>query len=202
MCSNTPVVNVKVFVRNEQCTYCPDVISLVKLDAKISSELKVNLEIISLEHPEIGKKYTISEVPTILIGDTIRYVGLPVGLERNVFINTLKMAAERKTRISETDRKKLMSLKQPVIIKVIITSNCPYCPKVVFMANQLAVAAEGKVISEIINSTELPHLAEKYRVTAVPTTVINEQVRFQGVPQLGAFIEEIIRKPPVLSYYV
>jgi thioredoxin-like negative regulator of GroEL len=70
------------------------------------------------------------------------------------------------------------------------------------MSNQLAAASEGKVTSEIINSTELPELAAKYRVSAVPTTVINEKVRFQGIPEMDSFVEEIARKPPVLSYYI
>jgi glutaredoxin-like protein len=201
------VVNVKVFVKNEKtCPFCPDAISLVNLDAKnLAKELKVNMEIISLdEHPELAEKHTISAVPTILIGENVRYVGLPVGLERRVFTNTLQLAAEGKTatRLTDEQIKKLMGLKKPATVKVITTSSCPYCPKVVFMSNQLAAASDGKVISEIINSTELPELVAKYRVTAVPTTVINEQVRFQGIPQLDAFIDEITRKPPVLSYYV
>ncbi|MFX1518748.1 MAG: thioredoxin family protein [Promethearchaeota archaeon] len=200
-------VNVKIFIRDEsKCPFCPDAISLVNLDAKkLANELKLNVEVISLdEHPEMAEKYDITGVPTILIGEHIRYVGLPVGLERRVFTNTLKLVTQGKTatRLSEEQINKLTGIKNTATIKVITTSSCPYCPKVVFMSNQLAVASDGKVISEIVNSTELPELAAKYRVTAVPTTVINEKVRFQGVPQLDAFIEELTRKPPVLSYYI
>lgn len=199
-------VNVKVFVRDEKrCPFCPDALSLVNLDTKkLSNELKINLEVIDLDqNPELVEKYNISGVPTILIGENIKYVGLPVGLERRVFTNTLKLVAEGKTtRLKEEQIAKLTGLKEPATVKVITTSSCPYCPKVVFMSNQLAVASDGKVASEIINSTELPELAAKYRVTAVPTTVINEKVRFQGIPDMDAFIDEIARKPPVLSYYI
>ncbi len=200
-------VDVKVFVRDEnKCPFCPDAISLVNLDTrKLSNELRINLEIISLdERPELAEKHNISGVPTILIGENIKYVGLPVGLERRVFTNTLKLVAEGKssTRLKEEQITKLSGLKKSSTVKVITTSSCPYCPKVVFMSNQLAVASDGKVISEIINSTELPELAAKYRVTAVPTTVINEKVRFQGIIDMDSFIEEITRKPPVLSYYI
>jgi glutaredoxin-like protein len=200
-------VNVKIFVRDESiCPFCPDAISLVNLDAKkLADELKLNVEVISMtERPEMAEKYNISGVPTILIGENIKYVGLPVGLERRVFTNTLKLVAEGKTatRLTDEQKKKLADIKKQATVKVITTSSCPYCPKVVFLSNQLAVASDGTVISEIINSTELPELAAKYRVTAVPTTVINEKVRFQGVPQLDAFIEELTRKPPVLSYYI
>lgn len=200
-------VNVKVFVSDEtKCPFCPDAISLVNLDTKnLSNELKINLEVINLDqNPELTEKYNISGVPTILIGDNIKYLGLPVGLERRVFTNTLKLVAGggKGTRVTEEQKTKLTGIKNPATVKVITTSSCPYCPKVVFMSNQLAVASDGKVTSEIVNSTELPELAAKYRVTAVPTTVINEKVRFQGVPQLDAFIEELTRKPPVLSYYI
>ncbi|MFX1465229.1 MAG: thioredoxin family protein [Promethearchaeota archaeon] len=200
-------VNVKVFVRDERkCPFCPDALSLVNLDTKnLSNELKINLEVIDLDqNPELAEKYNISGVPTILIGDNIKYVGLPVGLERRVFTNTLKLVAGggKGTRVTQEQKTKLTGIKDPATVKVITTSSCPYCPKVVFMSNQLAVASEGKVTSEIINSTELPELAVKYRVSAVPTTIINEKVRFQGIPELDAFVEEIARKPPVLSYYI
>ena len=47
------------------------------------------------------------------------------------------------------------------------------------MAHRLAVASEH-VLAEVIEVSELPELAERYRVTGVPKALVNDVVELLG----------------------
>jgi predicted DsbA family dithiol-disulfide isomerase len=50
-----------------------------------------------------------------------------------------------------------------------------------------------KVRAEVIEATEFPHLAHRYRVMAVPKVVINDRVEFEGALPEPMFLEELKR---------
>ena len=54
-----------------------------------------------------------------------------------------------------------------------------------------------KILAHAIEATEFPDLARKYRVMAVPRTVINDQAAFEGAMPESMFIRAIgeILKP-------
>jgi len=53
----------------------------------------------------------------------------------------------------------------------------------VVLAHRLALASEY-IRADMVEATEFPHLANKYRVYGVPRTVINETIHIEGaVPE-------------------
>lgn len=51
------------------------------------------------------------------------------------------------------------------------------------LAHRLALASEY-IRADMVEATEFPHLANKYRVYGVPRTVINETIHIEGaVPE-------------------
>ena len=73
----------------------------------------------------------------------------------------------------------LAALSDDVHIQVFASPTCPYCPVAVRAAHKLAMASE-RVVADCVVAGEFPHLAQKYSVMAVPKTVINETVSFEG----------------------
>ncbi len=56
-----------------------------------------------------------------------------------------------------------------------------------------------RVLAEVVEATEFPHLAHRYRVMAVPKVVINDVVEFEGALPEAMFLEEVKRalvQPP------
>lgn len=49
-----------------------------------------------------------------------------------------------------------------------------------------------KITAEAIEATEFPELAQKYRVMAVPRTVINDQAVIEGAMPESMFVRRII----------
>jgi predicted DsbA family dithiol-disulfide isomerase len=54
----------------------------------------------------------------------------------------------------------------------------------------LAVASD-KVKAEMVEATEFPHLAQKYRVMGVPRSVINEDYHIEGAAPEPMVLDKI-----------
>jgi hypothetical protein len=92
--------------------------------------------------------------------------------------NLVSQVTER--RLSKDSVKILEALKTPLSIKVLTTSTCPFCAKVVDLVNQLAAAGPLIAVS-IINVDLFPEVIQQYRPKAAPTTILNEEVFLTGV---------------------
>ncbi len=53
--------------------------------------------------------------------------------------------------------------------------------------------ANINVRADVIEASEFPDLAQKYDVSSVPKTVINEKVEIVGATSEGKFVDEVLR---------
>lgn len=60
------------------------------------------------------------------------------------------------------------------------------------MAHQMAIE-NPHFTSDVIEATEFPHMAQKYRVMAVPKVVINDKVEFQGSVPADEFLRHVMQ---------
>lgn len=60
------------------------------------------------------------------------------------------------------------------------------------LAHKLAQANDN-IIGDIVEVTEFPELAQKYDITAVPKTIINETVELIGSVAEARFVEEVLK---------
>jgi len=60
------------------------------------------------------------------------------------------------------------------------------------LAHQLAIESD-LVRADMVESSEFPHLVNKYGVMAVPKTVINEQVSLEGALAESDFLEGVMQ---------
>jgi len=104
----------------------------------------------------------------------IYYMAVPERLEWEPFLNALKAISEKKSFLNEDETLKIKELTAFVEIKVFITPFCPFCPAIVDKINQLSIA-QNLLKTFIIDATLYPELSQKYKVTASPTVVINEE---------------------------
>ncbi len=110
------------------------------------------------------------------------YQALPSGLEWNPFFDLIRSLSTGKISLSPVSSTILKDLKSLITIRVLITSSCPFCAKVVTLVNQLAIASP--LISTWIMDIELfPEWSRRYQPKAAPFTVINEEVFLTGLIQ-------------------
>ena len=178
--------------RTENCEICDDINKLMEELSSISEgRIKLEyLEKIPEEYREVGNG------PVIVIDDgKIVYLGSPIGHEAWAFVETLVLKSQEDSKLEDEFKSMLKNLKSDVLLETIVTPSCPYCPYSVLMANQLAIESKGVVRSKVVNAWEFQRDAEKYKVTAVPTTIIYRgkegEIGFVGVPRLEELLEKI-----------
>ena len=59
------------------------------------------------------------------------------------------------------------------------------------MAHRFAIESD-LIRADMVEITEFPHLAQRYAVSGVPKTVINEKIEFVGALPEAAVLEQIM----------
>jgi thioredoxin-like negative regulator of GroEL len=137
------------------------------------------------DNPDLDKKYNIQRVPTIVFinekgNELIRYLSAPQGSEIQPFIQALLILAGAPNYYKKAIRENIDRI-IPSIIKVMVTNSCAYCPQIISLVSQFALASEGKIKVVIIDIIENPDIVEKYDTSSVPFTIINDNQLIVGM---------------------
>ena len=80
-------------------------------------------------------------------------------------------------------------------LQAFVTPTCPYCPRAVLAAYRLALA-NPNVVAEGVEASEFPQLAQRYRISGVPDTVIDGpsgQERVLGGQPDKVFLDAVLK---------
>lgn len=174
-------IRILFFGRKTGCDYCPETIQLLTEVAELSDKIKVSSYDLESD-AGIAAKYHVTQAPTIVMagqeGDEvidygIRFLGMPSGHEFTSLINDIVMVSQRDSGLSPQTREFLAGLKEPVTLQVFVTPTCPYCPRAVILAHQMALESPW-VQAEMVEAMEFPDLADRFDVSGVPQTTIND----------------------------
>lgn len=164
------------------CDYCDETLELVKQVATLAPD-KIKFQAYDItKDAAIALTYHVDKTPGLVILGTqtngeltdygIRIAGIPAGHEFTSFINDILVVSGGDSGLTQDTRKALAELKHPIKLQVFVTPSCPYCPRAVVLAHQMALESP-LVEAEMIESMEFSELAEKYNVSGVPHTIIN-----------------------------
>jgi glutaredoxin-like protein len=164
----------------ENCQYCSETRQLLEEVTDLSDQ--VTLKVYDLEKDaDLAKRYKVDGAPGyVMVGREggrqldygIRFKGIPAGHEFTSLINDLVLVSQRDSNLSEETRTYLRGLKQPVHLQVFVTPTCPYCPRAVVLAHQMALESP-MVEAEMVEAMEFPDLADRFNVSGVPQITIN-----------------------------
>jgi len=184
-----------VFVRDRECEYCGEEAELAKELTGASTYIKA--EVVNVENDEkTAAKFGIDKVPAVIIlGDGykdyhVRYFGLPAGHEFSAFIDDIIDVSNGRSRLTPAGKARVKAISKPVHIQVYVTPTCPYCPRAVRIAHQMAIE-NPLITSDMVEAMEFPDLADKYSVMSVPKMIVNETYHFVGALPEPQFIEQI-----------
>jgi glutaredoxin-like protein len=181
------------FTQENECGTCTDQGELLESMTGLSN--KLTLEMHKLES-KMALKYNIDKVPaTIVMGEEdrgIRFYGLAGGYEFGSLVEAINMVSAGRDAIDQTFIAIANMIKGPVHIEVMVSLPCPYCPKMVHIAHQLAMVS-GIVTADMVDAAEFPHLMNRYDVHGVPLTVVNGQRGFEGALEPEQAVLNIIK---------
>ena len=199
-------VTIHFFTQDFECGSCSVVHELLREVSGLSGQL--NLKVYDfMKDGEAAKKLGVDKIPAIVLEGPksfqVRFFGVPSGYEFMALLDDLADVARGTTRLSEETVAWLKELTSPIHIQVFVTPTCPYCPRAVRMAHQLAIQSPW-VSADMVSANEFPHLTHRYDVMAVPKIVVNEgTVQFEGALPEREFVRLLRRvgEAPAAAMY-
>ena len=187
-------VKLVVFTQEFECDFCKETRSIAEELSELNSKISVETYDL-MKDSEKAKEYGVERIPAIVIvgngNKGVRYFGIPSGYEFSGLLEDIMDTSSRKTHLSEETIQKVKSIDRDVHIQVFVTPTCPYCPRAVRTAHQMAMI-NGRIKADMVESIEFPELANRYEVMAVPKIVINEKVSFEGALPEAEFLEYVL----------
>lgn len=191
-------VKLVFFTQELECMYCKETHQLLQELAELSDKLTLEVYNFAIDR-EMAEKFSIDKIPaTVVMGEKdygIRFYGIPSGFEFSTLLEDILMVSREDSGLGEETRKALKAITTPVHLQVFVTPTCPYCPQAVYLAHQFAFESD-QITADMVEATEFPHLAQKYRVMGVPKTVANDRDVVEGAapePMLLERLQEVLK---------
>ena len=174
-------VQVLLFTSKDTCDYCNETKQLLEEVVALDQRIELSVHDVDQE-PELASRYSVTNVPGIVIAAKdeqevknlgIQFSGIPSGHEFSTLINDILMVSRRDSGLDVKTREYLRNLEKPLHLQVFVTPTCPYCPRAVLLAHQMAMENPKMILAEGVEATEVPELANRFNVRGVPQTVIN-----------------------------
>jgi glutaredoxin-like protein len=174
-------VQILFFGSQENCDYCSDTRQLLEEVVSLSPSLGLSFYDL-LTDAAIAAQYHVDKAPVFVVaskdGETltdtgIQYAGIPSGHEFTTLIQDIVLVSSRDSGLKPATREFLKGLRKPIHLQVFVTPTCPYCPRAVVLAHQMAMENPGMVRAEGVESMEFQELAGQFNVSGVPQTSIN-----------------------------
>jgi glutaredoxin-like protein len=143
---NNPV-EVLFFGSQDGCEFCEQTKQLAEEVAALSGNLQLSVYDVESDE-ELASMYNVDKTPGLVItgrdGDKlidfgVRYAGVPAGHEFSSLIQDIILVSGRDSGLSQQTRAMLADLTEPVSLQVFVTPTCPYCPRAVILAHQMAL---------------------------------------------------------------
>ena len=174
-------VQLLYFGSKDNCDYCAETKQL--LEEVTATNNKIELRVYDIEEDQdIARNFNVTNAPGIVIAAQngsdvtnlgVQYSGIPSGHEFSTLINDILIVSKRDSGLNEKTREFLKNLDKPLHLQVFVTPSCPYCPRAVLLAHQMAMENPKMIRAEGVEATEFPELANRFNVQGVPQTVIN-----------------------------
>ncbi len=191
-------VRLAFFTQTFGCETCLQARQVVDDLASRSDQVTVEEYNLVLDR-EQAAEFGIDRAPGIAIVGSrdlgLRYYGTPAGHELRSIADAVALAggaAGDGGGLAPESLAALAALDRPLDIKVFVTAACALCPQTVGLAYRLA-AASPWVTASVIEATEFPELIQRYRISGVPKTVIDDRIEMLGSQPEDAFVRAALQ---------
>jgi glutaredoxin-like protein len=182
-------------LKGQDCFFCKETKQLLEEVKALSDKIELLVYDYTADK-EKAAEYKIDKIPaTVIMADQdsgIRFYGIPSGYEYTSLVEAIADVSRRRTELSPQTKEALKSIDKNVHIQVFVTPTCPYCTTAVRLGHQFALESPW-IRADMVESTEFPHLANRFNVYGVPKTVVNETVSFEGAVPEEEFLAQVIK---------
>jgi glutaredoxin-like protein len=188
-------VNLAFFTQETECRSCADAHDFAAGISSLSE--KIRLSVYDFEKDRAtADAIGVDKIPAFALSDgagrdlRVKFYGVPGGYEINSFLTSLLEASGNREQLPLPVASRVAAVVRDVHIQVFVSLTCPYCPGAVSTAHRLAME-NRKIRADMIDGGLFPHLVQKYRVSGVPRTVINESHDLAGAQPIEMLLDVI-----------
>jgi glutaredoxin-like protein len=180
----TGPVKLRVFSQQFECQMCAETRQIAEEVAELNDHITVEVKDF-VGDEALAEELSVDKIPAIVVLGAddkdygIRFFGIPSGYEFMSLLEAIKLVSIGEHQLSDDTLSYLDALDGDLHLQVFVTPTCPYCPRAVILAHQLAFAST-RVRGDMVEANEFPHLSARYSVMGVPRTVINENTFIEG----------------------
>ncbi|GEM_PF-4405 len=195
-------VRLVFFTQEQACAACREQRQL--LEELVALSGKLSLEVRDLiEDAEEVRAFGVSRVPTTAVVGArdygVRFIGVTAGYEFSSLVEAIRNVSDGRSGLPPGLEQLVRMIDEPTHLEIMVTLTCPYCPKMVRLAHQMAIAND-QIRSDMVDAAEFPDLVQRYEVGGVPRTVVNERPAFEGALPEAAAILEILKLASPAAY--
>ena len=187
-------VRLVFFTQTFGCDTCLPARQVVDQIASLSDQITVEEYNLVLDKDKVAE-FGVDRAPAIAIMAErdlgLRYYGVPEGYETASLVDAAVLAAQGDLGLSAESLAAVAAVQRPVDIKVFVTPTCVFCPKAAGLAYRLAAASEH-ITASVFEATEFPDLVQRYQVTGVPKTVVDDRIEILGAQPEDVFVKETL----------
>jgi alkyl hydroperoxide reductase subunit F len=195
-------VRLLLFTEPQACGACREQRALLEELAALSDKLTLAVRELAADDAE-ARRYGIDKVPaTAVLGERdygIRFYGLTGGYEFPSLLEAILMVSTGRSGLAPDLEAIAREIAKPVHLEILVSLGCPYCPKMVRLAHQIAFV-NAHVRADMVDAGEFPTLVQRYHTHGVPQTVVNGRPLFEGALPPAAAIIEILREGDPEAY--
>jgi glutaredoxin-like protein len=183
------------FTQEMECQFCQQTRELLADLAGLSDLLSLEVYDFESDKQKV-EAYGIDKIPaTVVEGKKnygVRYYGAPAGYEFAALLADLVNVSVGDTDLKPQTKQALGKIDKPVHLQVFVSPTCPYCPGAVILAHKFAIQCDW-ISADMVETSEFPHLIQKYHVMGVPQTVVNEEFSVTGAVPEEKVLEQITK---------
>ena len=191
---NQPVT-LAMFTQEFECGYCKETRQIAEEVASLNDHVTIEIHDF-VDDKAAAEAMQLDKIPAIAVLGAdgkdygVRFYGIPSGYEFTSLLEAILLIGTGSFELSDSTTSFLAELDEPLHLQVFVTPTCPYCPRAVTLAHQLAYASD-KVTADMVEVTEFPQLGQRYNVMGVPRTVINDDTYIEGSAPETMLLEKL-----------
>jgi hypothetical protein len=141
------------------------------------------------------EKFGVLFYPSLIIRGKnrgrLRFLGTPTGHCLRALVESLGAASTGESGLAERVLSRLSAVKSQVELKIFVRPDSEPCRRAAILGMRLAVACD-LFRTEVINHLDFPVMSKRYKVGAVPRTVVNGGTEIIGARGGEDFVERVL----------
>ena len=189
-------VRVQLFVDGPGCEACEVTGRVLQQVQQASRKVSVN---VTLAAGSRRQGQDLDRLPEARVftrnGNHVRFLGTQVGVEVTSLVQTIADASLERAPLPPDALKRAAALPEGSWLRVFVGAACTHCPGAVRSAVALALANRSLSV-DVVQTADFPDLGRSFKISAVPTTVVNGRAFFQEGRSPVEVLEALYANPP------